>query len=108
VSHGSLEKFDSDYVLLLLPLNPKPANLSPSKPVYSIISKNQYQYFIVNLTLIQKQSNITINNNTNVLITMIEKNGDCMLLTSLSEKNPKFDQVFESNSTVDYNWNGKK
>lgn len=108
VTHSSLEPFDSEYVVLLLPLNPKPSNLSPSRPVYSIVSKNQYQYYIINLTLIQKQTNVTIDNNTNVVITLTEKNGDCMMLTSLFEKNPKLEQVFESNSTVDYSWNGKK
>jgi hypothetical protein len=30
------------------------------------------------------------------------------MLTSLIEKNPVYDQVFESNSTVDYSWNGKR
>lgn len=42
------------------------------------------------------------------MITMIEKNGACIMLTSLTEENPKFEQVFEVNSTVDYSWNGKR
>lgn len=103
-----MEKFDSEYVLLLLPINQKPTILSPSRPVYSIISKNQYHYYIINLTQIQKQSNITIDNKTAVVISMIETNGDCMLFTSLTEKNPTYDQVFEKDSQVDYSWSGKK
>jgi hypothetical protein len=39
---------------------------------------------------------------------MVEKNGACIMLTSLTETAPKFDQVFEQNSTVDYSWNGKR
>jgi hypothetical protein len=39
---------------------------------------------------------------------MVETNGDCILLTSLVEKYPKYDKIFESESTVDYSWNGKK
>ena len=42
------------------------------------------------------------------MITMVEKNGACVMLTSLSVERPTFDQVFEQNSTVDYSWNGKR
>jgi hypothetical protein len=80
----------------------------PGRPIFSIVEKNQYQFYVVNLTLIQKQSNITIKNNTNVLITLIETNGDCILLTSLSEQFPNYDQVFNSEAQVDYSWDGKR
>lgn len=63
---------------------------------------------MINLTLIQKQSNITLSDSTNVLITLTETNGDCILLTSLTEKFPNYDQVFNSEAQVDYSWNGKK
>lgn len=30
------------------------------------------------------------------------------MLSSMSEKNPTYEQVFDINSTIDYSWNGKK
>lgn len=83
-------------MLLLLPLNKSSSNLLPDRPIFSIIDKNQYQYFVINLTLIQKLTNTTFPETTNVFITMVETNGDCILLTSLSEKFPNYNQIFDS------------
>ncbi len=41
------------------------------------------------------------------MITMVETNGNCLLLSSLDVEYPKYDQIFVINSTVDYSWNGK-
>lgn len=42
------------------------------------------------------------------MITLTETNGDCIMLTSMTEKFPNYDQVFDSESQVDYSWDGKR